>query len=97
MSGCGRGQRLRDPPDILDSIFDPYFTTKDLGEGTGLGLSVVHGIVEDCGGDIRVTSEPGRGSVFCIYLPAASADIEEKGDNRDQGRSDGQRAYPDGG
>ena len=50
-------------------IFDPYFTTKPAEEGTGLGLSVVHGIVTDCGGRVTVESRPGEGSVFRVYLP----------------------------
>ena len=57
-------------PEILDRIFDPYFTTKGKGKGTGMGLSVVHGIVKNCGGDIQVESEPGRGAVFRVFLPA---------------------------
>ena len=57
---------------ILDRIFDPYFTTKKKGKGTGLGLSVVHGIVKSFGGYIRSESTPGKGSVFEVFLPTIS-------------------------
>lgn len=57
-------------PDIIDRIFDPYFTTKPVGKGTGMGLSVVHGIIQNLGGKIFVESKVGKGSVFTIYLPA---------------------------
>lgn len=56
-------------PEIIESIFDPYFTTKAPGEGTGLGLSVVHGIVKKCGGDIQVQSQKGKGTTFAVFWP----------------------------
>jgi len=57
------------PPEIMEHIFDPYFTTKRKGEGTGLGLAVAHGIVQRCGGTITVESNAGKGNVFNILLP----------------------------
>ena len=53
----------------MDQIFDPYFTTKEKGRGTGLGLSVVHGIVKSHGGAITVSSAPGQGTTFHVLFP----------------------------
>jgi two-component system NtrC family sensor kinase len=57
------------PPDNLDKLFDPFFSTKEVGQGTGLGLSVSYGIVQRHGGTIRVQSEVGKGSTFFIWIP----------------------------
>ena len=61
------------PPGIVERIFDPFFTTKDIGEGTGLGLHIAHNIIEGHGGEIRVESEPPKGTRFVISLPLGKA------------------------
>lgn len=59
-------------PEVIDRIFDPFFTTKPQGEGTGMGLSIVHGIVAELGGAVKVHSSPGQGAEFRVYFPVAT-------------------------
>ena len=74
-TGCGMSN------DVVDRIFDPYFTTKGEGKGTGLGLAIVYGIVKSCKGDIRVKTKPDKGTTFTILLPVV--DIEDNIENRE--------------
>lgn len=61
------GQGIEQP--IIDKIFDPFFTTKEPDKGTGMGLSIIYGIVKDYGGGVTVESEKGKGTTFRVYLP----------------------------
>ena len=65
--------------EILDRVFDPFFTTKPLGEGTGLGLSMVYGFARQSHGQVRIYSEPGQGTMVCVYLPRHLGDEDAPG------------------
>ena len=66
-------------PEIRERIFDPYFTTKEVGKGTGMGLSIVHGIAQSLGGSIVCDSRPGAGTVFNLFLPAVEGHALQEG------------------
>lgn len=68
-TGCGMSS------DILAQVFEPFFTTKGNGDGTGLGLSQVHGFVSQSGGHVRIESEVGRGTSVHLFLPRAADDL----------------------
>ncbi len=70
-TGCGM------TPELMNRIFEPYFTTKEMEKGTGMGLAVVHNIVTNHSGDIRVRSEPGEGTTFTILLPVIQREEED--------------------
>jgi len=78
--------------DVLEKMFDPFFTTKDVGVGSGLGLSLVHGIVTGVGGAIDVVTAMGKGTTFTVYLPRnGDAPQQARDEERPLPRGEGQR------
>jgi CheY-like chemotaxis protein len=65
------------PPHVANRIFEPYFTTKEKGVGTGLGLAMVHGITKNCGGTVYLKSKVGKGAAFYVFLPRTDSDRSE--------------------
>jgi len=61
-------------PDVLEHVFEPFYTTKEVGEGTGLGLSMVHGFAIQSGGRVDIKSPPGGGTTVTLYLPKAETE-----------------------
>jgi len=69
LSLCVSDNGVGMPPEVIAKAFDPFFTTKPIGEGTGLGLSMIYGFAKQSGGQVRIYSELGQGTMVCIYLP----------------------------
>jgi PAS domain S-box-containing protein len=77
------------PPDVLVNVFEPFFTTKPLGQGTGLGLSMVYGFVNQSGGDVQIESEMGKGTAVILRLPASARDRPADAAPSQSGQTDG--------
>ncbi|QHG65772.1 PAS domain-containing sensor histidine kinase [Pseudomonas putida] len=92
LSVCDNGIGM--PADVLQRACEPFFTTKPLGQGSGLGLSIVYGFVRQSGGQLRIASEPGQGACIHLYLPRTSCDAVEHACAQPQTPSQQSRAAP---
>lgn len=78
-------------PEIMDHIFEPFYTTKEVDKGSGMGLSVIHGIVKGHGGAVTVESESGKGSRFAVYLPVTTKKLQQRRDDAVSPRHQGEK------
>lgn len=92
VSVCDNGVGM--PDEVLQRAFEPFYTTKPLGHGSGLGLSIVYGFVRQSGGQLRIVSEPGQGACVHLYLPRASCDTAEHASMQPQAPGEQPRAAP---
>ncbi len=83
------------PPEVIAKAFDPFFTTKPIGQGTGLGLSMIYGFAKQSGGQVRIYSEVGQGTMVCLYLPRHPGEADAGAGAR-AGRRAARRAGRDG-
>jgi nitrogen-specific signal transduction histidine kinase/ActR/RegA family two-component response regulator len=88
---CVRDDGTGMPPDVVARVFEPFFTTKPPERGTGLGLSMVHGVVRQSGGFIRLSSAPGEGTTFAIHLPQVAEAVTPAAVDREGGQGGGER------
>ena len=79
-------------PEVVARAFDPFFTTKPIGKGTGLGLSMVYGFARQSGGQVRIYSEPGQGTMVCLYLPRHHGEAEDADEPARAGRGAARRS-----
>jgi PAS domain S-box-containing protein len=93
VSLCVSDNGMGMPQDVISKAFDPFFTTKPIGQGTGLGLSMVYGFAKQSGGQVRIYSEIGKGTMVCIYLPRHLGDGEVAEDHSTHQQNSDHNSY----